>query len=146
MYSALITIHAVTATTALAAAFGGRRQAWFTVHRASMWLMLVSLTAAIAVDAGGRDVARHVVTGGLVGLGSVMVAHTELAARTRDTRRVIDHIGFTVVGLVDAFVVVTVFNAGAPGWLTAAIGASIAVVGHLAIRRVRATHAPAPVP
>ena len=97
------------------------------------------LVAAIAVDAAGRDVARHLISIAVVVLGAVMVAHAELARRVRltDHRRFVDHVGFTVVGLVDAFVVVTVFNNGVPGWGSATIGAVIAIAGHMAIRAQR---------
>ncbi len=74
----------------------------------------------------------------LVLLAAVMVWRAELGRRARatDRRRVIEHVGFTTVGLIDAFVVVTIFNRGVPGWLTAAIAVGIAVAGHLAIHAV----------
>ena len=45
--------------------------------------------------------------------------------------------GFTLVALFDAFVVILVLDLGAPGWLVAAAGVLIAVAGHLALRAVR---------
>lgn len=134
MRTTLITAHAVTATVALLAVLGGRRTWWFAVHYAGLVAMLVLLVAAIAVDLPGRAAGELVVDGLLVGLGIVMIAHTEGARRVRrhDPRRFVERLGFSVVGLVDAFVVVTVFGI-APGWVAAIVGVAIAVVGHLAI-------------
>lgn len=144
MYAVLITAHAVAASTALAATMGGRRPRWFAVYESSMVAMLMLLVGAIAVDLDGRDSARHIVAVALVALGAVMVGHAELArrVRTEPSTRFVDHVGFTVVGLVDAFVIVALVNAGAPGAVAATVGAVIAVAGHLAIgahvRSVRA--------
>lgn len=139
MYGVLIWSHAATATVALVAAFGSRDRRWFGVYHVAMWAMVGFLVAAVAVDVGGRDLARHLVTAALVVLAAVMVWRAELARRTRitDPPRFVGHVGFTIVGLIDAFVVVTVVNSGAPGWLTATVGVLIAVAGHLVIHAVR---------
>lgn len=47
------------------------------------------------------------------------------------------HVGFTLVALFDAFIVILVLNAGAPGWLVAAAGVLIAVAGHFVLGAVR---------
>lgn len=137
MYEVLIAAHAVAATAALLAACGGRRPAWFAAYYGGLVAMLVLLVAAIAADLAGRDIAQHLISGSLIVLGGVMVWHAERARRVRrtDTGRFVHHVGFTVVGLVDAFVVVTVFNAGVAGWLAALIGLAIALAGHVAIGR-----------
>lgn len=139
MYSVLIAAHATAATVALAATAGGRRARWFAVYDASLIAMLVLLVAAIAVDLPGRDLAQHLVSGGLVLLGGIMLRHAELARRVRrtDAIRFVEHVGFTVVGLIDALVVVALFNAGTPGWAAAIVGVVIAVAGHVAIAAVR---------
>lgn len=139
MHAALIAGHAVAATVALGAAFGGRRVRWFAVHYGALVAMLVLLVAAIAVDLPDRDAPELVVDAALVALGLVMVAHTERARRARrhDPRRFVDMLGFSVVGLIDAFVVVTVLNTGAPSWVAAVVGLAIAIAGHLTIRAAR---------
>jgi len=53
----------------------------------------------------------------------------------------VGHVGLTLVGLVDAFVVVTILNAGVPGWVTAIVGVAIAVAGHRLIGRARSAEA-----
>jgi hypothetical protein len=138
MRTTLITAHAVTATVALLATLGGRRARWFALHYAALVAMLVLLVAAIAVGLPGRAAGELVIDAALVGLGLVMIAHTEGARRVRrdDARRFVERVGFSIVGLVDAFVVVTVFDV-APAWVATAVGVSIAVVGHLAIRSAR---------
>lgn len=143
MYTLLITLHTVTASVALLAGFFTRRgRGWFATYYWSLVGMLVFLVLAVAADWHGRDLATHVVVGALIALGALMVAKAEQARRTRTTsrRRYVDHVGFTIVGLVDAFVVVTVITVGVPGWLTSAIGAGIAVAGHVVIARVRRMH------
>lgn len=54
--------------------------------------------------------------------------------------RYLDHVGFTLVALFDAFIVVAVLNLGAPGWLVATAGVGIAVAGHFVLRAVRTSY------
>ncbi|HEY9372092.1 hypothetical protein [Streptomyces sp.] len=42
------------------------------------------------------------------------------------------------MALFDAFAVITVLDAGAPGWLVAVTAVVIAAAGHVVLRRVRA--------
>lgn len=139
MYTVLITAHAVAASVALMATIGGRRLGWFALYESSMVVMLFMLVTAIAVDLDDRDATRHAVAGALVALGAVMVGHAEMARRVRTERstRFVDHVGFTVIGLVDAFVVVALVDAGAAPAVAVAVGVAIAVAGHLAIGTVR---------
>jgi len=48
--------------------------------------------------------------------------------------RYYEHAGFTLVALVDAFLVVTVLHTGAPVWAVAATGVVVALAGHFALR------------
>ena len=135
MYEALILVHAVTATMALLASLRSVSRRWFIVYDACLIAMLVSLVAAIAVDGGDRDTTRQVIAVALVGVGAVMVGHAEAARRApRGSPAFVRHVGFTVVGLVDAFVVVTVVQTDAPGALAAMLGIAIALVGHVAVK------------
>ena len=151
MYTVFIALHAATASAALLATLGGRRRRWFAAYRWSLVAMLVFLVLAVAVDWTGRDAGRKAVAAGLIGLGGVMVWKAERARRVRCSPGpgFVDHTGFTIVGLVDAFVVVAMFNLGLAGWAVAAIGVAIAAAGHLVIVNVRARasrRASAPVP
>lgn len=70
------------------------------------------------------SLARHLVTAALGLLAVVMAWRADLARRTpaTDPRRFIGHVGFTTVGLIDAFVVDTIFNRGALGRFTRCVG------------------------
>ena len=135
-----IALHAATASVALLAALGGRRRRWFATYYWSLVAMLTFLVLAVAVDWAVRDAGRQAVAASLIGLGAVMVWKAERARRARCSPGpdFVDDTGFTIVGLVDAFVVVLVFNLGVAGWVVAAIGAAIAAAGHLVIVTVRA--------
>jgi len=73
------------------------------------------------------------------------------AASTRSIRppsagpspRYVAHVGFTLVALLDAFLVVAVLNLGAAGWVVAAVGLLVAGAGHFVLRAVRDRLVPA---
>ena len=117
------------------------RARWFAVYYWSLILMLAFLVLAVAVDWHGRQPGTHAIVGTLIALGGFMVWRAEQARRVRGSSspRFIEHLGFTLVGLIDAFVVVTVFNLDAPPWLVIAVGVTIALAGHTAIGAVAAS-------
>jgi hypothetical protein len=130
-------------------AFVRRRPTWFATYYWSLVLMVAFLVVGIAADVGARPPGVLVIDAALVALAGFMVWRAEQARRLADhgSQRPAEHVGFTVVGLVDAFVVVTLIGLGLPGWLIAVIGAGIAVVGHLVIghRPTRRSSLPAEV-
>lgn len=135
-HAVFILLHATFASVALvAAAFSSRGTRWFVTYYVSMALMLLFLVMAIAVDWAGRTLTEQAVNVALTALGAFMMLKAEWARRIRwrSMRSFIGHVGFTVVGLVDAFVVVTMLNLGAPGWLVGIVGLAIALIGHLII-------------
>ena len=132
----LLALHAASASVALiTAVFVRRRPRWFATYYWSMVAMVAFLVVGIAADLGARQPGVLVIDGALVALAGFMVWRVEQARRLADhsSQRSAEHVGFTVVGLVDAFVVVTLVGLALPGWLVAVVGAGIAVVGHLVI-------------
>lgn len=140
MYTLFIALHAVTASVALVAAVMARRRArWLATYEGALVAMLMFLVLAVAWDLRGRSVVQHVVVVALVALGGVMIAKAEQARRARHDpgSDVTGLVGFGVIGLVDAFVIVALVNAGLPGWLVGVAGGAIAAGGHAVIHRLR---------
>jgi len=135
-----IALHAATAGMALISGlFVRRRPRWFATYYWSLVAMVVFLVAGIAADIGARQPGVLVIDAALVALAGFMVWRAEQFRRLADHRsqRSAEHVGFTVVALVDAFVVVTLVGLGLPGWLVAVVGAGIAIIGHLGIATVQ---------
>lgn len=141
-HTVFITIHALAGTVAFAAGCVAlRRGALFGTYLASMAAMLGFLVLAIATEWSILPAPTRIVFGALTALAVVMLSRAELARRCRPHAardpRYFNHVGFTLVGLLDAFVVVAVLNAGAPGWLVVAVALGIAAAGHLVLRDVQ---------
>lgn len=123
------------------------RRALFRTYLTGLIIMELALLLAVAVEWAGLDPGTRVLFGALTALGLVMLWRAESARRlvprigARPSAPYVAHVGFTLVSLFDAFVVVLVLDLGAPGWLVATSGVAIAVAGHFALRwaRVRLT-------
>lgn len=77
-----------------------------------------------------------------LGVGVVWCGLQARRVRPRDddagpSPRYFASIGFTLVALVDAFLVIAVLNLGAPGWALATTGVLIAGIGHIVLRGER---------
>jgi hypothetical protein len=134
----LITLHAVAATVALAAGtLLRRRPGLFRTYQWALALMLVFLVLAIAADLRGRPPGLLALDAALVGLAGYMVWRADRARQLRDPRSpgAARHVGFTLVGLVDAFVVVALVDLGVAGWAVAIVGVCVAVTGHVLLTR-----------
>lgn len=134
-HTVLISLHAAAGVVAFAAGLRalphGRLLGTF---RWSMVAMAVFLVAAIATELAVTPPGALAVFGALVALAGVMVWRSEAAARAdRPSRAYIDHVGFCLVGLFDAFWVVTLLRLGLPGWAVGAVAVGIAVIGHVAV-------------
>ncbi len=94
---------------------------------------------------GCADVGTRVLFTGFVMLGLFMVWRAGQARRMRPSGsagpsvRYVAHVGFTLVALFDAFIVIAVLNGGAPGWLVVTAGVLVAVAGHFVLRAVHAS-------
>lgn len=141
-YLVLISLHAVAG--AVAFAVGCAALTRDRVLAAYQWTLVASmafLLLAVGVTAGGRAVGEWAVTAALLALGGVMVARALRASAVRPggagtrTPAYVHHVGFGLVGLFDAFWVVTLLRAGLPGWAVGAVAVAIAVGGHLLLAR-----------
>jgi hypothetical protein len=70
------------------------------------------------------------------------------AGSARPSAGYVEHVGFTLVALFDAFLVITVLNAAAPVWLVVSTGVLIAVAGGFVLGRAKhaLTYADSPHP
>lgn len=143
-HTILITAHAVTATTALIA--GSIALRWprlFGAYLVSLVAMEVFLLLAIGEEWSVIDGPSRVLFAALAALGAVVVWRGLRARRLRPrdsagpSARYVDNVGFTLVALLDAFLVIAVLDAGAPGWVVAGTGVVVAAIGHVALRACR---------
>lgn len=140
-HTIFIAAHAVTATSALIAGIlTVRRAPLFATYLGSLVAMQMFLVLAIAAQWSAYSGLARMAFAALAALGGVVVWQGLRAWQARPpngatlSARCYEHVGFTLVALVDAFLVVTVLNSGAPGWTVAATGVVVALAGHLALR------------
>jgi hypothetical protein len=144
-HTAFITVHATAATIALVSGVlalpAGR---FLLAYRCSLALSIATLVPALLVDWTTTDTTARLVFSGLLALGAVMVLRAELAARLRPERtggptaHYLDHIGFTLISLTEAFVIVALIRAGVPGWLIAVAAVGLALTGHVLLQNTKA--------
>lgn len=140
-HTVLITIHAVTGVAALVAGCVALwRRAVFSIYLWSLVATILFLALAIAEEWGSLDDGTRVLFVAFLALGGLMVWRAWLAGRMQPmasaaaTGRFVEHVGFTLVALFDAFVVITVLNIGAPVWMIVGVGVGIAIAGHFVLR------------
>ena len=133
--------HAVTATTALIIGIVTvLRSRLFGTYLGSLVAMETFLVLAVSVQWSAYSWPARAAFGALAALGGVVVWQGLLAWQSRPpdgatlSVRYFEHAGFTLVALVDGFLVVTVLDTGAPGWAVAATGVVVALAGHFALR------------
>ncbi len=143
LHGVLVGVHATAGAAALVTgAVALARGRLFPLYWWAMVTMQAALVLAVAVGWPTTPTAARAAFCALVVLGAVMCVRARAAGRDRPTatsgpsRGYLSHVGFTLVGLTDAFLVVTVLNAGAPVWAVVATGAGIAVVGHVVVGRL----------
>lgn len=143
-HTIFIAAHAATGGIALLAgciAITGR--ALFATYLWSLVAMEVFLVLAIAAEWPVIDVVARLLFAAFAVLGLFMVWRADQARRIQPSGSAgpsasyVAHVGFTLVALLDAFIVILVLNLGAPGWLVAGTGVLIAVAGHFVLRAVR---------
>ncbi|MGH3099213.1 MAG: hypothetical protein ACRDMV_24785 [Streptosporangiales bacterium] len=140
----LIGLHALAGVAAFAAGCVAlRRRSWFAVYLWSLVLLVAFLAADVAATWGGLGVALRALFVAFLGLGAYMVWRALRARALLATGEgprspsYLGHVGFTLVGLFDGFVVIGVLDLGAPGWLCAVFGVGVAVAGHLTLRTLK---------
>ncbi len=139
LHAVLIALHATAGLVALIA--GGlaitRRRA-FGLYFWSLAWCLGALAAVVADDWGGRDTTSRVPSLAFLALGGFMLwravqARRLLSRPPTPSPRYLDHLGFTLVALLDAFIVIAVLDLTELGWLAATIGVAGAAAGHRAL-------------
>jgi len=137
LHATLIALHAAAGLIAVVA--GGlaiRRRRPFKLYFYSLEICLSALVAVIAVDWRSLDMTSRVLFLALVALGALMLWRAVQARRllpgprTEPSPRYLDHLGFTLVSLLDAFVVIAVLDVTRLGSLAAVVGLAGAVAGH----------------
>jgi hypothetical protein len=139
-HTVLISLHAIGGTIALlAGCLAHRGRALFRTYLWSLVATIAFLGAAVVEEWSRLDALSRGLFGAFVVLGLVMVWLAFDARRLpAPSPLYVDRVGFTVVALFDAFVVIAVLNAGAPVALVVAAGVVVAVAGHFVLRAVKA--------
>lgn len=145
MHVTLIAIHATAGIAALIAGLAAiRRRRWFPPYLSALIVTLLALAAVVALDWSTLNLATRGVYAGFLVFAAVLIGQGERARRAQLQRATRGHaadrtytaaVGFTVVALFDAFVVIAVLDLGAPVWLLVVVGVLIAAVGHSGLSR-----------
>ena len=141
LHNVLIILHAAAAAISF---FAGcflilslrqaSNQRLFSLYWWSLIGMVVLLIGAILVYWNEYSGTERIVFPVLLGLGMFMLNRAHNASRLLKAQQYdwklgyIEHIGFTLISLFEGFVIVTVLNAGSPGWLVALL-AILGVLG-----------------
>lgn len=118
------------------------RRVLFGTYLWSLVAMEALLALAIAADWATIDTAARILFIVFCLVGVLMIWRADQARRIRATESAapsasyVAHVGFTLVALFDAFVVIVVLDAGAAIWLVTAVGILVAVAGHFVLRTV----------
>lgn len=144
-HTVFIGLHAATATVALLAGLvtvsAGRA---FELYRWMLVAMAASLVAALVAGWQEFSGGERVIFPALLVLAVVMIYRAFAAGRmlprtmSGPTAPYIDHVGFTLISLINGFAVVAVLRAGAPLWLMLVVAVSLAIAGHFALAATKA--------
>ena len=139
-HTVLIAGHAIAGSVALlAGCVAHRGRILFGTYLWSLTACVALLVAAVGEQWARLDTPERGLFGAFAVLGLVLLWLAFGAARLpAPSRRYVDRVGFTLVALADAFVVITVLNAGAPVAVVVAAGVVVAGVGHVVLRVAKA--------
>jgi uncharacterized membrane protein len=143
MFAALIAIHAAAGLVALWAGWQAiTRGAAVALYFWSLAACIAFVAAAVAVDWDALSGGTRALFLALLALGAYMVfraasARRRLASEGRPSSRDLDDVGFTLIALVVAFVVILALDLGAGGFVAAAIAVVVAALGHRALARFK---------
>lgn len=150
LHTALVALHAVTATLAFAAGAALLRprpltRSWARrVYLPSLAVMTASLALAVVVGWPGFATGERLAFPALLVLAAAMVvlgARAASAAARRgdgEVDRLYDAGGFTLISLFDGFVVVAAIDLGAPGWVVALVAVAGVLLGRRLVHTARA--------
>ena len=114
-------------------------QRLFSLYWWSLIGTVVLLISAMLVYWNEYSGTERIVFPVLLGLGMFMLYRAQNASRLLKVQQngwklgYIEHIGFTLISLFEGFVIVTVLNAGGPGWLVALLAILGVLVGRWVI-------------
>lgn len=114
-------------------------QRLFSLYLWSLVGMVILLIGAMLVYWNEYSDTERIVFPVLLGLGMFMLYRAQNASRLLKARQndwkpgYVEHIGFTLISLFEGFVIVTVLNAGGPGWLVALLAILGVLVGRWVI-------------
>jgi hypothetical protein len=143
MLAALIAIHAAAGLVALGAGWQViTRGAAVALYFWSLAACIALVAAAVAVDLDGLSGGTRTLFLALLALGAYMVfrgasARRRLGSEGSPSSRDLDDVGFTLIALLVAFVVILTLDVGAGGFVAAGIGVVVAAVGHRALIRFK---------
>ena len=139
-HTIFVAAHGVTATSALITGiFTVLRSRLFGTYLGSLVAMEMFLVLAVVVQWSAYSWSARAAFAALAAFGGVVAWQGLRAWQVRPPQgaspsaRYYEHAGFTLVALVDAFLVVTVLDIGAPGWAVPATGVVVALAGHFAL-------------
>lgn len=153
MHAAFILLHAGAGLVALIAGVlavtgpAARRRAAFPVYFWSLAGVVAFLSVAVVLAWADLDTPSRVLFPAFIALGLFMILRAVQAGRvlasqgSRPTAAYLDHLGFTIVALFDAFAVIAVLDVSGSGWAAAGCGVLIAGTGHVALRRLKGRYA-----
>jgi hypothetical protein len=140
----LVTLHAASGLLAfVAGCLALRRPSHLDTYFWSLVACIALVVAVVAIDWNELAGASRALFTALGALGALMVWRGAQARRiaaasgTQWSARQLDHLGFTLVALLDAFVVIGILDLGAPGWLVGAVAVAVAGIGHVWITRLK---------
>jgi len=143
-HTALISVHALAGATALLAGCAAlARRVLYRTYLASLATMELFLVLTIAAGWADLGTTARILFTAFAGLGVFMLWRADQALRTRPAESAqpseahVEHLGFTLVALTDAFLVILVLDAGAPTWAVVATGLVVAAAGHFVLGAVR---------
>jgi hypothetical protein len=140
----LIAMHAIAGLVAfVTGCVTLRRGRLFEVYLWSLVGMTLFLLLVLAVDWAAIGIPARLLFSAFVVLSGFMVWRAALARRLRPagstgpSASYLEHVGFTLIALFDAFAVVAILDAGAPIWLVVLAGVLIGIAGNPFLRLVK---------
>jgi hypothetical protein len=140
-HTAFVVGHAAAGLVALITGLVALRRArLFDLYLWSLVGTTVFLLLALGVTWGSMALPEHVLFSAFAILAGYLIWR---ATRARLVRPVgpngpsatyVEHMGFNLITLFDAFVVIAVLDLGAPIWLVVGTGVLVGVAGHFALR------------
>ena len=150
MWMSMIVLHTIAGLVAFGIGWiivpprRAERRPWLAaVFVVSIGALVVFMVGAMAAHWADIALGERLVYSSLAGLGLVMLwrarrAHRLLqAGRAAPPSTYVDDVGFDLISLFDAFVIVAAIDLGAPVWLVTTVAVAAVLVGHHLLRRAK---------